>query len=170
MYALDRIGHQQLSPKQPVICGLFACFQRSTTLDQPCRAVASEKCEKATLIWNGSRSTLKQYENGLFLTRDELSFSYAIILHNVRTYRSAGVVAIVRGKQNAELALKEFVDSQNSSDHHEGWRYFLEKSDLQAGTDPAEATDRRQADLELRESKVPEEPKTTIRPPSKSHR
>lgn len=106
----------------------------------------------------------------MFLTRDELSFSYAIILHNVRTYRSAGVVAIVRGKQKAESALKEFVDSQNSSDHHEGWRYFLEKSDMQAGTDPAEATDRRQADLELRESKVPEEPKNAIRPPSKSHR
>jgi hypothetical protein len=104
--------------------------------------------------------------NGLFLTRDESSRSYAIILHNVRTYRSAGVIKIVRGKRRAESALKEFVDAQNSSDYHEGWRYFFEKTDLPAGTDPAEATHLRQADLELRESKAPQEAKPLFRPPS----
>jgi len=97
------------------------------------------------------------------LTREDASSSYAIILHNVRTYRSAGVVAIVRGKQKAESILKEFEVAQIASDHHEGWRYFFEKTDLAAGTDPAEATDLRQADLDLRESKQPQDTKLPIR-------
>jgi hypothetical protein len=79
------------------------------------------------------------------LTRDDASASYAIILHNVRTYKSAGVVAIVRGKQKAEVTLKEFQDSDNTSNYHEGWRYFIEKTDLAVGTDPEEATSLRQA-------------------------
>src|SRR5579859_5238218 len=90
--------------------------------------------------------------NGFFLTRDELTASYAIIRHNVRTYRSAGVVAVIRGKQNAESELKNFQDSQGSADRHEGWRYFIEKTDQKAGTDPTEATHRRQEELEARES------------------
>ena len=98
--------------------------------------------------------------NGLFLTRDDLNASYAIIRHNVRTYRSAGVVAVIRGKQNAELQLKRFEESQDSADRHEGWRYFIEKTDLKAGTDPAEATQHRQAELEGRESKALAETKT----------
>ena len=99
--------------------------------------------------------------NGLFLTRDDLTASYAIIRHNIRTYRSAGVLAVVRGRQTAESELKNFEDSQDSSDRHEGWRYFLEKTDLQAGTDPAEATRHRQAELEGRESKALREAKTS---------
>ena len=94
------------------------------------------------------------------MTLDNLSASYAIIRHNIRTYRSAGVLAVVRGKQNAESVLKRFEDSQDSSDRHEGWRYFIEKSNLKAGTDPAEATQRRQAELEGRESKALRETKT----------
>ncbi len=43
---------------------------------------------------------------------------------------------------------------QSSTDRHEGWRYFLEITDLKAGMDAAEATERRQAALEMRESKV----------------
>jgi len=35
-------------------------------------------------------------------------------------------------------------DSQEPSDRHEGWRYFLEKADLKAGTDPIKATQKRQ--------------------------
>lgn len=88
------------------------------------------------------------------MTRDEITSSYAIIRHNIRTYRSAGVLAVVRGKQNAEFELKKFEDAQDSSDRHEGWRYFIEKTSLTAGTDPTEATQRRQADLEVRESKA----------------
>jgi hypothetical protein len=64
------------------------------------------------------------------------------------------VLAVVRGKQRAESELKHFEDSQDSLDRHEGWRYFIEKTDLKAGTDPVEATQRRQAELEGRESKA----------------
>ena len=103
--------------------------------------------------------------DGLFLTRDDLTASYAIIRHNIRTYQSAGVLAIVRGKQSAESELKKFEDSQDSSDRQEGWRYFIEKTDLEAGTDPAEATDRRQAELEGRDSKALRETKTRVFPP-----
>jgi hypothetical protein len=50
--------------------------------------------------------------------------------------------------------VKKFQDAQGSADHHEGWRYFLEKTDLKAGLDPAKATHLRQADLEVRENKA----------------
>ena len=63
-------------------------------------------------------------------------------------------MAVIRGKQNAELELKKFEESQDPADRHEGWRYFIEKTDLKAGTDPAEATQHRQAELEGRESKA----------------
>jgi hypothetical protein len=77
---------------------------------------------------------------------------------------------VVRGKQNAELALKKFEASQSSPDHHEGWRYFLEKTDLKAGIDPAEATHLRQADLETRESKALQETNTLVPPSSNTER
>ena len=70
------------------------------------------------------------------------------------------MVAVVSGRHNAESELKKFEDSQESSDQHDGWRYFLEKTDLQAGTDPAEATRHRQAELEGREAKALRETKT----------
>lgn len=89
-----------------------------------------------------------------FLTLDDTNATYAIILHNVRTYRSAGVIAVVRSKQKAESTLKAYQESQSSTDHHEGWRYFFEKTGIAPGTDPAEATKLRQAELELRESKA----------------
>jgi hypothetical protein len=108
--------------------------------------------------------------NGLTLTRDELSASYAIIRHNVRTYRSDGVVEVVRGKQNAESTLKKFEGSQSSSDRHEGWRYFLEKSELKAGTEPEEATHLRQVDLETRETKALEDTNPLTRPASDNRR
>jgi len=67
------------------------------------------------------------------------------------------VVEVVKGRTNAESALKKFESEQSPSDRHEGWRYFLEKTTLKAGTDPAEATELRQAELESRESKATEE-------------
>ena len=91
---------------------------------------------------------------GEHLTHDEAKSSYVVIRHNVRTYESAGVVEVVKGRQNAESALKNFESSQSSADRHEGWRYFLEKTTLKAGTDPAEATVLRQTELENRESKA----------------
>ena len=64
---------------------------------------------------------------------------------------------VVKGRQNADAALRKFMECQTSSDRHEGWRYFFEKTDLKAGMDPAEATRLRQAHLESRESKAEQE-------------
>ena len=89
---------------------------------------------------------------GEHLTNEELKASYVVIRHNVRTYESGGVVEVVKGRTNAETILKNFETEQSSADRHEGWRYFLEKSTIKAGTDPAEATELRQAELEQRES------------------
>ena len=99
-------------------------------------------------------TALDHVANGLLLTHPNTSASYAIIRHNVRTYRSDGVIAVIRGRQNAESELKKFEDAQDSSDRHEGWCYFMERIDLKAGTDPAQATKHRQAELEGRESKA----------------
>jgi len=110
-------------------------------------------------------SFLGRQRNGLFLTRDDLTSSYAIIRHNIRTYQSAGVVSVVRGKHSAESELRNFEDSQDSFDRHEGWRYFIEKTDQMPGTDPIKATQQRQAELEERESKILRETKTPIFPP-----
>ena len=96
-------------------------------------------------------------QKGRVLTNDELKASYVVIRHNVRTYESGGVVEVVKGRANAESALKKFESDQSSADRHEGWRYFLEKTNLKAGTDPAEATVLRQAELESRESKATRE-------------
>jgi len=103
--------------------------------------------------------------NGLSLTRDHLTASYAIIRHNIRTYQSAGVVAVISGKHSAESELKKLEDFQDSSDWHEGWRYLIDRTDLKAGTDPAEATRHRQAQLEARESKALREAKASNFPP-----
>lgn len=88
------------------------------------------------------------------MTREELNTSYAIILHNIRTYRSAGVVEVVKGKQLAESTLEKLQDCQDSTDRDEGWRYFIEKTDQKPGINPAEATQQRQEELEVRESKA----------------
>lgn len=112
-----------------------------------------------------SRSFLCIQRNGLFLTRDDLTSSYAIVRYNSRTYRSAGVVAVVSGRRNADSELKKFEDSQGSLDRLEGWRYLIDRTNLKAGTDPAEATRHRQAELEARESKAMREAKTPTIPP-----
>ena len=80
--------------------------------------------------------------------------SFAVIRYNLRTYESGGVMAVIKGKESAEAVLKQFEQSQTSEDRHIGWRYFLEKTTLKAGTDPAEATVLRQTELETRESKA----------------
>jgi hypothetical protein len=84
------------------------------------------------------------------------------------------VIGVFQGKRRAESALKEFQDSQSPADHHEGWRYFFEKTELAAGTDPAEATHLRQADLESREAKESQGTESTLRPssnlPNDTHR
>lgn len=60
---------------------------------------------------------------------------------------------MVKGRHNAESAVKKLEDSQSPADRHEGWRYFFEKTGLKAGMSPAEATRLRQEELENRESK-----------------
>jgi hypothetical protein len=95
--------------------------------------------------------------HGGSLTRDESTSSYAVIRHNVRTYESNGVVQVVRGKDSAESTVKQFELSQASEDRHAGWRYFIEKTSTAPGTNPAEATRRREAELDLRERKALEE-------------
>jgi hypothetical protein len=123
------------------------------------RDVAGDMCTASSFLSN---------ETDFILTSD-LSSSYLIIRHNVRTYRSDGVIVVIKGKHNAELQLKNIEESQDSSDRHEGWRYFIEKTDLKAGTDPAEATQHRQDELEARELKALQEtePPSFSPPPRK---
>ena len=59
------------------------------------------------------RLTLRLASYGFSLTREELSASYAIIRHNVRTYRSAGVVEVVKGKQLTESTLQKLEACQD---------------------------------------------------------
>ena len=102
--------------------------------------------------------------SGVSLTRDESKASYAIIRHNIRTYESGGVVLVIKGRENADVRVKQLEAGQGSEDRHAGWRYFVEKSDLKAGMDPAEATNLRQMKLEIRESQaLPDQ--TPIAPP-----
>ena len=102
---------------------------------------------------------------GVPLTRDESKASYAIIRHNIRTYESGGVVLVVKGRENAEIRVKHFETGQSSEDRHAGWRYFVEKSDLKAGMDPAEATNVRQMKLEMRESQAQPDQMPVANPP-----
>ncbi len=88
------------------------------------------------------------------LTRDESKASFAIIRHNIRTYESGGVVAVIKGRDNAKLEVEHFEAGQSTEDRHAGWRYFLEKTHLKAGMNPEEATNLRQMDLENRESQA----------------
>ena len=99
------------------------------------------------------------------LTRDESKSSYAIIRHNIRTYESGGVVLVVKGRDNADIRVKHFETGQSSEDRHAGWRYFVEKSDLKAGMDPAEATNLRQMKLEMRESQALPDQISVANPP-----
>ena len=80
--------------------------------------------------------------------------SYAVIRYNFRTYEPGGVMAVIKGLPNAESILKQFERTQSSEDRNAGWRYFLEKTDLRPGMDPQEATNLRQARLEMRESQA----------------
>ena len=85
---------------------------------------------------------------------DDTKSSFAIVRYNARTYDSGGVMAVIRGRESAEAALKQFERSQGSHERDAGWRYFLEKTDLKAGMDPQEATNLRQARFQLRESEI----------------
>jgi hypothetical protein len=97
------------------------------------------------------------------MKHDPTTGSYAIICYNSRTYQSGGVVMIVSGKAAADSELKRLEDCQDSSHRQDGWRYFIQETDLQAGTDPIDANQHRQAELESRESKALHEDEAAIR-------
>jgi hypothetical protein len=80
--------------------------------------------------------------------------SFAIIRFNEKTYESGGVVAVVKGSADAQRALNDFEWCQPQEDRSSGWRYFLEETDLQPGTEPAKATKLRQQRLDLQESQA----------------
>lgn len=79
--------------------------------------------------------------------------SFAIIRFNEKTYISGGVVAVVKDVEGAHRALNDFEWCQSQEDRSSGWRYFLEESDLQPGTDPEQATRLRQLQFDLQESR-----------------
>ncbi len=121
---------------------------------------------------NGRARNLSKIKNQIFqpvkgvpLTREDSKASYAIIRHNIRTYESGGVVLVIKGRENAEARVKHFETGQSSEDRHAGWRYFVEKSDLKAGMDPAEATNLRQMKLEMRESQAQPDQMPVANPP-----
>ena len=78
--------------------------------------------------------------------------SFAIIRYNFRTYESGGVVAIMKGRNHAEMKIELLQSGQSKEDRNAGWRYFLERTDLKPGMDPERATKLRQARLDIRES------------------
>jgi hypothetical protein len=82
----------------------------------------------------------------------ESESSFAIVRFNSRTYESGGVVAVIKGTNAAKGILKEFDSDQSEQHRMAGWRYFLEKTDLQPGMDPEKATRLRQARFDRRES------------------
>jgi hypothetical protein len=77
---------------------------------------------------------------------------FAIVRFNAKTYDRGAVIAVIGGRANAEAAMGEIRRVQESSDWVQGWRYFLEQTDLSPGTDPQEATRARQARFEELES------------------
>jgi hypothetical protein len=84
--------------------------------------------------------------------QDESKSTFAVIRFNSRTYAAGGVMAIVKGRDNALAMIGHFETGQSAEDRQDGWRYFLEKTDLKAGMDPGQATNLRQTQLDLRES------------------
>jgi hypothetical protein len=85
---------------------------------------------------------------------DHRKSSFAIVRFNSRTYQSGGVVAVVKAHAAAEHILRDYEFGQSEQDRHNGWRYFLEETDLVPGMDADEATKLRQARLERRESGI----------------
>ena len=83
---------------------------------------------------------------------DHPKSSFAIVCFNSRTYESGGVVAVVKAHAAAEHLLRDYEFGQSDQDRHNGWRYFLEETDLAPGMNADEATKLRQVRLEHRES------------------
>jgi hypothetical protein len=86
--------------------------------------------------------------------RNRTAASFAIIRYNLRTYEPGGVMAIIKGREKAEVTVQGFESGQSREDCRAGWGYFLEKTDLRPGMDPQKATSLRQLRLDIRESKA----------------
>jgi hypothetical protein len=82
---------------------------------------------------------------------DYLKSSFAIIRFNSRTYESGGVMAVVKAHTAAEHLMKNYESGQSEEDRFNGWRYFVEETDLDPGMNADEATKLRQVRLERRE-------------------
>jgi hypothetical protein len=95
------------------------------------------------------------FSGGSPLTRDESKTSYAVVRYNFRTYAPGGVLAVVKGRETGEKLIQQFEACQSAADRQEGWRCFLERTDMKPGLDPQEATNLRQTSMELRESEGP---------------
>jgi hypothetical protein len=80
--------------------------------------------------------------------------SFAIVRYNHRTYHSGGVVAVVKGHAAAEKLLSDFDGSLGAQDRREGWRYFLEETDLAPGIEAEKATRIRQTRLDREDCKT----------------
>ena len=102
----------------------------------------------------GKDQIIQDADGEALLIQHESRISYAIIRHNVRTYASGGVVQVIRGQQNASRAVAQFEGSQTSNDHQDGWRYFLEETQLTPGMDAEEATRQRWREFDAREAKA----------------
>src|SRR5207248_9126720 len=83
---------------------------------------------------------------------DHLKSSFAIICFNSRTYESGGIMAVVKAHAAAEHLLRDYEFGQSEQDRHNGWRYFLQETDLIPGMNQYDATKLRQARPERRES------------------
>jgi hypothetical protein len=94
----------------------------------------------------------KIFSGGSPLTRDESKATYAVVCYNFRTYAPGGVVAVVKGRENGENIIKQYEAAQSAAERQEGWRCFLERTDMKPGLDPQEATNLRQSSLDMRES------------------
>ena len=83
---------------------------------------------------------------------DHLKSSFAIIRFNSRAYESGGVMAVLKAHTAAEHLMRDYEFGQSEEDRYNGWRYFLEETDLAPGMNADEATKLRQVRLERRES------------------
>jgi hypothetical protein len=77
--------------------------------------------------------------------------SFAIVMFNEHTYLPGKVVAVVKRMTAAQKILAECILCQTPENRREGWRYFLEKSDLEPGMDPTKATQVRQVRSDVRD-------------------
>ncbi len=68
-----------------------------------------------------------------FSLKNPVSLTSTAFRFNSRTYESGGVMAVVKAHAAAEHLLRDYEFGQSEEDRHNGWRYFLEETDLSSG-------------------------------------